>query len=233
MKKILFGLAIILISGGCALTKIFSVESPRPEPYQVTASKEVTTSTVEQVMKGQLGKQEGIEAVAIAALQAIEKAETQFQVAAITNVVANTANEIRRADGSAKLLSELSGGANKSIAEMSALEYMAYAGSQTAVAMGNREKAAEGLKAGFEWGKSQISTVAGAATGGGGLIALALGMLSRGKKIKNKDAVLRATGNAVNELAVHQPVAGAELKTLLARKTAKLPVNADEEFGIT
>jgi len=215
---------------GC-LGNLFSVESPRPLEYQVTASKEITTSTVEQVMKGQLGKQEGIEAVALKALEVIKHADG-VQVEGITNVVANTANEIRRADGSAKLLSSLSGESSKGIAEMSALEYMTYAGAQTALAMQNREQLAQGIKAGWQWTKSQIGVLAGGVTGGGSWLALALGLFGKTKTVKSKDTTLKVTGNVINKFAAENPEAGKRLKAMMAEATSGLPINARTEFGI-
>ena len=223
---------IMFFGGGCILSDLFGVDSPRPKEYQVEASKEITTTSVTEIMKGQLEKQDGIEAVAIAAIVAMEKADTKYKAAAITNIVANTANDIRRADGSAKLLSELAGKSNKSITEMSAMEYMSYVAGQSALAMGNREKLSHGIEAGFEWTKSMTGMLAGGIPAGGTLLALLVGYMRRGKTLTNKDDLLKRTGNAINDFTTINKDAGGELKKLVAKKTSSVPLDVNKEFGI-
>lgn len=221
-----------LLSGGCVVTRMFGgPESPRPKEYQVTAAKEIATTNVKEIMKGQLEKQDGIEAVAIQALKAMAAADNNAKVEGITNIVANVSNQIRLSDGSAKLLSTLSGNVSKGISEMSALEYMAYTASQTAVAVSNKEKLLKGVSLGMEKG----SKAAIWATGGTGLAALAamgIGVLRRGKDRNNKEQLLKATGNVVNDFETKNPEAAKELKAMMAKATANLPVDAKKEFGV-
>ena len=223
---------VLVLCGGCSMLSMLSgPESPRPKEYQVEAAKEIATKNVVEIMKGQLGKQDGIEAVAIAAIAAMISADSNAKVEGLTNIVANTANQIRLSNGSAKLLATMSGATSKSITEMSALEYMAYTASQTAVATSNREKLAKGVSLGME----KIQKLAGLAAGGtgvGGLIALGIGMLRRGKDRNNKGGLLKTVGNVVNDFETKNPVAAKELKTMMAKATANLPVDAKKEFGV-
>lgn len=221
----------LLLCAGCLGRMFGGPESPRPEPYQVDATKEIAVTNVAEIMKGQLGKQTGIGEIAIAAISAMAAADSNAKVEGITNIVANAANEIRRADGSAGLLSALSGNASKSISEMSALEYIAYTASQTAVVTGNRERVAKGVSLGLE--KVSKLTIAGAGTGViGSLVALGIGMMRRGRKAKEKDLLLKTTGNTINEFSAKNPDAAKELKGMIAKSTSTLPVDAKTEFGI-
>lgn len=206
-------------------------ESPRPKEYQVEASKEIVTKNVTEIMKGQLGKQEGIGAVAIAALNSMSTADTKAKVEGITNIVANTANAIQEADGSAKLLSTLTGSTTKGIAEMSAVEYLAYSAGQTIVASGNREKVASGVKLGMEK-IQQIAGIAGAGTGIGGLIALGVSTILRGRDSTRKKSLLNVTGSTIDKFTIENPEAGKILKAMIAKATSSLPVDAKKEFNI-
>lgn len=262
-RKIFYISVIVLFCGsGCGLlpSMLGGPESPRPKEYQVTAAKEIATENVEKIMEGQLGKQEHIAKVTVAAILALSgennnkieedylndkdegevessrdvpvakpriKVNVSKHVAeAITNTVANGVDALVIADGSAKLLSELSGKANKSISEMSAVEYLAYAGTQMAVATQNQQKLYSGIKTGIEWTSSNI-----ALAGGGGSIATALLAfgISAYRKMRRKDRLLKSTGRVIDSYSAAYPEAGKTLKTSLAKATA---APAKVEFGV-
>ena len=226
---IVCSLTLFLFSG-CLLTSMLGgAESPRPKQYQVEASREIVNTNVPVVVGAQTNKQDNIKLVAIKALEIIKETTTPEQAEAITNVAANSFRAIEKADGTADIVSKIMRQGNSDILTMSTLQYAAYAAGQTAVAMRNREAAYKGIKAGWQWTTANIAKVAGGATGTGGLLAFAL--ISY-RKMRNKDKLLKSTGNAVDKFAATNPEAGVALKSALAKEAAKLPIDAKKEFGV-
>ena len=124
---------------------------------------------------------------------------------------------------------DLMGNTNKSILEMSAIEYLGYAGIQGQVAMQNRDKLYSGIKSGWQWTNKTIGLAATGTAGGGGLIAFALNMLGKANRRKK---LLVSTGKTVDEFTASNPIEGLELKRKLAKGAANLPVDAKKEFDI-
>ena len=217
--------AIALCLTGC---EMFEVESPRPQLHQVDAAKEIVNSNVPVIVGAQTNKQDNIKFVAEKALTAI-KESTPAQVDGITNITANAFEAIKDADGTAKNLSKVMGNTNKSILEMSAIEYLGYAGMQGQVAMQNRDKLYSGIKSGWQWTNKTIGLAATGTVGGGGLIAFALNMLGKANRRKK---LLVKTGSTVERFAAANPTEGEQLKNALAKDAAGLAVDAKKEFDI-
>ncbi len=188
---VVVGLAV----AGCA-NLLGGPESPRPKEYQVEATKEIITQNTTKIMESQLGKQDGIEAIALAALVAIGTSKTDTQMEAITNVVANTAASLERTQGVEKQLARMTGSGAEGLSDMSAIAYGMYAASQTAVSMGNREKMYSGIKAGFKWTQNKIMGMAGGGLAGGGLIGMLVGYM---RKNGQKAVALNATKKTYTE----------------------------------
>lgn len=233
MKKIITCIIIIFAmssNSGCLLTSMLGgAESPRPKVYQVEASKEIVNSNVPVVVGAQTNKQDNIQIVALKALEIIRDSTTKEQAEAITNVAANSFKAIKDADGTKDIVGEIMQKGNDNILSMSTLQYAAYAAGQTAVAMRNQEAAYQGIKVGWQWTTKAIATVAGGVTGTGGLIAFAL---SAYRKMRNKDKLLKSTGNTINEFVAAEPEAGTKLKGRLAKASSRLPIDAKTEFGV-
>lgn len=264
MLLVIAGVLVLLMGTGCSslLTSMLGgAESPRPKEYQVIASEEIVTGSVEEVMKGQLGKQSDIKEVAKYALIVLgggtieykqtdaakdmtkgepddvkeigtlgERREVPPNVTdAVTNVVANTVKAILHADGSAELLSKLAGNTNKSLLEMSAVEYLGYVGGQTAVAMRNQEALYSGITSGVQWTAGNIAKA-------GGLTSLATAFLVFGittyRKMRSKDKLLKSTGKVIKDFAKGSPQPGEELKINLAKAASGMTIDAVKEFGI-
>lgn len=218
------------LAAGCAVMKPFYTESPRPERVQVLAAQSINERNVPVIVSAQTDKQNKIASVARAAIHNIRNAATSEQVEGITNVAANAINGIQHADGTAKILGNMQGKSIQQILQMPTAEYLAYAAMQGPQAEANRQKAYEGIKAGWEWTSGTIAEVAGAATGGTGLLTI-LGLAL--KKAMERRKLLEATGKVIEEFAIDQPEHGEELKTALAIEHSKLPIDAKKEFRLS
>lgn len=176
MRTFILSLSLIAVFMliGCGM---FEVESPRPQFHQTEAAKEIVNSNVPVIVEAQTNKQDNIKYVAEKALTAIKEA-TPAQVDGITNISANAFEAIKDADGTAKNLGKVMGNTNKSILEMSAIEYLGYAGMQGQVAMQNKDKLYSGVKTGFQWTGKTIGTIAGGTTGVG-VLATMIGLMRR------------------------------------------------------
>lgn len=233
MKKFYCLIAVVGLMGltGCAeLIKPFTVESPRPNKEQIGAAQNITEKSVPVIAGMQNDKQRRIALVATAAIHNIAKTQDQKQVEGISNVAANAIDGIQHADGTAKILGNLQSHTMDDIMKMPISEYMMYAAGQSVVASRNIEKAKEGIRAGWEWTSGKIAALAGAATGGTGLLAFALSML-RNASVRKQ--LLVESGKAVKEFAVENPDSGEALKNKLANAASTVPVNAKKEFGLS
>jgi hypothetical protein len=223
-------IVVIICSGvaGCLFAK--APESPRPKEYQVEASKTIATENVAEIMKGQLEKQDGIEAVAIAAILALTKTKEKYQVSGLTNIVANTAEAIKKADGSAKLLSTLSGQTSKSISDMSIPEYLAYTTALDKVNIQNRETVLKGVSFVKDITAKAISIYSG---GGITIAGLITGLLGYKSKNKTKTNVLDKTGTTLVKVMKDNPEVEAKLKPALATLGSELPADIKKLFNET
>lgn len=228
-----FGFIIFLLIFsvvGCAALKPFYTESPRPDKNQIKAVQSMTEANVPVIVHAQTDKQSKIASVARAAIHSMRSATKPNQVQGITNIAANAIEGIQHADGTAKILGNMQGKSIQQILQMPTAEYLAYAAMQGPQAEANRQKAYEGIKAGWSWTTGTIAEVAGMATGGTGLITM-LGLVLR--KAMERRKLLEVTGKVIKEFAEEQPDQGEELKTALAVAHSKLPVNAKKEFGLS
>ncbi len=224
---IAFLVSLALFASGC---KMFEVESPRPEEHQTEAAREIVNTNVPVIVGAQTDKQGRIKEVAVKALEIIGVTTSDVQAKAITNITANAVSAIKDADGTGKNLSKIMGGTNKDILTMNVLEYAAYAGTQSAVALDNRQKLYKGIETVKGLATSAIATYTGGGIGMAGLLAFGLKMLNTARKRKQ---LLVSTGSGVEEFAASNPEEGAKLKAVLAKKAAKLPIDAGREFDIT
>lgn len=222
--------ALLCMSAGCGVMKPFYTESPRPDKNQVEAVQSMNEANVPVIVGAQTDKQCKIASVARAAIHNIQNATRPEQVEGITNIAANAIEGIQHADGTAKILGNMQGKSIQQILQMPTAEYLAYAAMQGPQAESNRQKAYEGIKAGWAWTTSTIAEVAGIATGGTGLLTV-LGLVA--KRAMQRRKLLEETGKIINEFAADQPESGEELKTALAVAHSKLPVNAKKEFGLS
>lgn len=225
MKVFMLSLVAVIMFTGCGM---FEVESPRPQIHQTEAAKEIVNSNVPVIVQAQTNKQDNIKFVAEKALTAIKEA-TPAQVDGITNISANAFEAIKDADGTAKNLGKVMGNTNKSILEMSAIEYLGYAGMQGQVAMQNRDKLYSGIKTGWQWTGKKIA-------GAGGIAALLTGLgfwqTSTVVRSSRRKKLLISTGKTVEEFSASNPIEGLELKRKLAKGAAGLPIDANKEFNI-
>lgn len=219
-----------LFAGCAAAMKPFYTESPRPEEHQVSAAQSMNEKNVPVIVGAQTDKQGKIDRVARSAIHNITKTTTPAQVEGITNITANAIRGIQHADGTAKILGNMQGKSIQQILQMPTAEYLAYAAMQGPQAEDNRQKAYEGIKAGWEWTSGTIAEVAGIATGGTGLLTV-LGLVLQ--KAMKRRKLLESTGKVIDEFAAEQPVHGEGLKTALAVAHSKLGVNAKKEFGLS
>lgn len=215
---------------GCAALKPFYTESPRPDKNQITAVQTMNEKNVPIIVHAQTDKQNKIDRVARAAIYSMKSATRKDQIAGISNVAANAIDGIQHADGTAKILGNMQGKSIQQILQMPTAEYLAYAAMQGPQAEANRQKAYEGIKAGWSWTAGTIAEVAGIATGGTGLMTM-LGLALR--KAMERRKLLEVTGKVIEEFTEEQPETGEELKTALAVAHSKLPVNAKKEFGLS
>lgn len=232
MKKLILCLAMIfgLGNSGCLLSSMLGgAESPRPKEYQVEASKEIVNSNVPVVVGAQTNKQNNIQIVALKALEIIKETTTKEQAEAVTNVAANSFKAIKDADGTKDIIGNMMEKGNDNILAMSTLQYAAYAAGQTAVAMRNQEALYSGIKTGIQWTSGNIAKA-------GGVMSLAAALFGFGvtsyRKMRNKDRLLKSTGNTINEFVAAEPESGTKLKARLAKATSKLPIDAKTEFGV-
>lgn len=225
-----FLISIIFLFAGCAVLKPFYTESPRPDRNQIAAVQSMNNTNIPTIVHAQTDKQNKIASVARAAIHNIQNATNSEQVEGITNIAANAIEGIQHADGTAKILGNMQGKSIQQILQMPTAEYLAYAAMQGPQAEANRQKAYEGIKAGWSWTTGTIAEVAGMATGGTGLITM-LGLALR--KAMERRKLLEVTGKVINEFTAEQPEKGEELKTALAVAHSKLPVNAKREFGLS
>ena len=220
-------LVAVFLLAGCA--SMFEVESPRPAEYQTKSAQDIVVKNVPVIVGAQKDKQGKIKEVAVEALKAI-KAATPAQADAISNIAANAFGAIEHADGTQKTIGTMMGKTMGELLTMPTGQYLMYAGMQGQVAMQNREKLYEGVKTGFQWTKKAITLAATGATGGGGLIAFALTMLS---KARGRKKLLKATGKVIDDFTANRTVEGAGLKGMLAKSAANLPIDAKKEFDIS
>lgn len=218
------------LAAGCAVMKPFYTESPRPDARQISAVQSINERNVPVIVSAQTDKQNKIASVARAAIHNIRNAITSEQVEGITNIAANAIGGIQHADGTAKILGNMQGKSIQQLLQMPTAEYLAYTTMQGPQAEKNREAAYEGIKAGWEWTTSTIAEIAGAATGGAGLITV-LGLALR--KAMERRKLLEVTGKVIDEFAADNPDAGEELKESLAVAHSELPINAKKEFGLS
>lgn len=239
MKKL--GLVIIIgffgLAGCAGITRPFTVESPRANRDQITAVKDITTTNVPVIVGAQTDKQRRAAEVARVAIHNIVNTKDTVQAEAITNIAANAITAIKDADGTAKILGHAQEKAAADILQMPLSQYMAYAASQGIVASRNQDTAYRGIKAGWQWTSGKIAEVAGMATGGTGVLAYAVSLLLKKKKVEqvaeSRGKLLKTTGKVIDEFASKQPGAGGTLKTNLATAHSVLPVDAKKEFGLT
>ena len=221
---------LLCLFAGCAALKPFYTESPRPNKNQVSAVQGMNEKNVPVIVHAQTDKQNKIASVARAAIHNIQNATKPEQVDGITNVAANAIEGIQHADGTAKILGNMQGKSIQQILQMPTAEYLAYASFQGPQAEANRQKAYEGIKAGWQWTSGTIAELAGIATGGTGMLTV-LGLAM--KKLLERRKLLLATGKVIEEFAADQPETGEDLKTALAVAHSKLPTNAKKEFGLS
>lgn len=222
-------MSALLMLAGCSALRPFYTESPRPDEDQIVAVQSMTEKNVPVIVSAQVHKQGEISNVARAAIQQIQEAIKPEQVEGITNIAANAIEGIQHADGTAKILGNMQGKSMQQILQMPTAEYLAYAAMQGPQAEGNRQKAYEGIKTGWDWTSKTIAEAAGIATGGTGLLTV-LGLAM--KRAMQRRKLLEETGKVINEFIADQPDAGEELRTSLAVAHSKLPVNAKKEFGL-
>ena len=232
-KKLIVVLCFIGFTGmGCRslMSVMGGPESPRPKEYQVSAAGDMVNKNVPVVVRAQTNKQDNIKCLAEKAVQAIGSATTREQAEAISSISANAFSAIQNADGTAGIIGKIMSKSIDDVSRMSVGEYALYAATQGIVASRNQQAAYEGIKLGWQWTSGKIAEVAGAATGGTGLIAFALSMF---KKAGNRKLLLVKSGNAIKEFVAEAPDAGKVLKKKLASAHSEVPVNANKEFGLS
>lgn len=220
-----------VISGCAPLMRAFTTDSPRPNKDQLETAKTITTQNVPVIAGMQTDKQRRIGVTAMAGLRAVSRpGVTPEQAEAITNIVANASHAIQNADGTAKILGQGQAQTLEDVLKMNTMQYMAGIAAQGAVAMHNQAAVYSGIKTGWQWTSKTIAAVAGASTGGLGLIGFASAMAKRALQRKQ---LLEATGGAISEFRTSNPEAGVELKSLLADAHSSVAVDAKKEFGLS
>lgn len=215
--------ALLCVFAGCAALKPFYTESPRPDKNQVAAVRSMNETNVPVIVHAQTDKQGKIASVARAAIHNIQNTTSPEQVEGITNIAANAIEGIQHADGTAKILGNMQGKSIQQILQMPTAEYLAYAAMQGPQAEINRQKAYEGIKAGWEWTSSTIAEVAGMATGGITLTTL-LGLFMRKAAVRKK--LLYADGRVIEDYGDN------ELKAALAKAHSGIAADAKKEHGL-
>ena len=228
MKKIfIFGMFGFLT--GCGL---FNVQSPRPNSGQLDAARNISKESVPVIVSAQTNKQDDIKEIARLALESIGSKTTEYQVAGVTNIVANSVTGVLNADGTAKILAQNNGKTMNDILHMSATEYLAYTAAQGVVASNNREMAMEGIKKAGSWIYDNMGLFIGMATGGTGLIGLT-GLFAKkastnAKVAKVRSQLLKADGRVLARHIQTNP----QLKNDLMSEHTQIAVDAKKEHGL-
>ena len=97
---LIYSVVVGLLSG-CGL---FSVESPRPDRYQLESTEKISQANIPVIVNAQIDKQRKIAEVAREAIASIDKVNNKESAEAITNIVANAISGIEYADWTAKIL---------------------------------------------------------------------------------------------------------------------------------
>jgi hypothetical protein len=241
MKYKIFSLLVIIfifpVTGCAPLMRAFTVDSPRPNRDQIQAAQSISEANVPIIANMQTDKQNKMLSVATSAFDALSKTQDSSAIEGITNIAANAIDGIKKADGTAKILGANAQTTMQDILHMSTAQYLASTAAQVPVALHNQEELYSGVKASWQWTKSNIGMIGGLATlipGLGTGFGIALNALGKAKDLSDKRSQLLVnTAGGIETWKKSNPAMWDSLKPYLTEAHSQVPLNVKKEMGLS